>query len=84
MKRINTESILDEAGIEMLVTYEYTEESQIEDFHGRQEISYVDVVITNIELIVSGHTFNMEGKYNLLPYLNEKQLKEITSQLEIY
>jgi hypothetical protein len=86
MTHTNTENvILDSyAKIELLVTYDYEQVTQIEDFHGRQELVHYDIDINNVELVIAGQVVNVGGKSNLFPYLTGKQLNEIQSELQIH
>lgn len=86
MKETRTENVILEsyAGIELLVTYDYEESSQVEDFHGMQELTYSSATITYVELVIGGDSIAIDTKCNLLPYLTKSQIKSLESQLEVY
>jgi hypothetical protein len=81
-----TENIILESydEVELLVTYSYEEVRQIEEGHGFHDLSYTDVNVTFVELVIGGESVKMEGKANLLPHLNPRQLSKIIGQLSIY
>lgn len=76
MKR-NSETIVDESGIEVLVGYNYeTSESQLEEGHGVHEVGLlVSTELTSVEVVIIGTGID------ILPSMNEKQKKHIISLL---
>ena len=83
-KKINTERIINEGGIELLVTYEFTEHSDAIEFHGTQEIRNFDVEIINIEMVIANESVRINGEWDMSKGMSSKQLDEIKSNLEIY
>ena len=74
----NTELIVDDAGLEILVTYRYEENpSQIEECHGYHEMGGgLSVELEMIEVAIKGG-----NSVDILPFLNEKQCTYITNKL---
>lgn len=84
MKSQQTQIIVDENGIELLVTFSYEYVLQIEECHGRHDMSYYDIEIESVELAIAGETIDFgKDKGNILPFLKNKQVKTIQEQLEI-
>lgn len=75
-----TECILDQNGIEILVTYkfEYVPADEV-DFHGKNRVDGgFNIILTCVELIIANRGIE------LLPKLTEKQQQYIKDQLSIY
>lgn len=74
------ETIVDEAGIEIYVTFViWEEDSFTEEGHGFHQIeggNYVDLI--SVELIIAKRSIE------LMPMLNEKQQESIINQLSIF
>jgi hypothetical protein len=85
MKKTQTENVILESyqDIELLVTYEYETTTQVEDFHGKQELSYTSVEITYVELVIAGEQVKFNAKGNILPHLTKKQIETLESELQI-
>lgn len=79
--KTNTELIVDENGIEILVTYRYEKEARhMEECHGYHYVGGgIDVELTSVEVAIRGG-----DSIDLLPFLNEKQKDSITDNLEIW
>jgi hypothetical protein len=74
----NTELIVDDAGLEILVAYRYERNpSQIEECHGYHEMGGgINVELEAVEVIVKGGS-----SVNILPFLNSKQEDYIIDKL---
>lgn len=74
----NTESILDENGIEILVGYLYEKSaSQVEEGHGYHEVGeMIYTELGTVEVIIKGVGID------ILPLMNEQQKDFIISQLQ--
>jgi len=84
-----TQSIVSEIGIELLVTYKTEVDTHTEECHGIHDMSEVYVEITFVELAICGDTiyyYNERGnrRANILPLLTEKQISHIKDQLYIH
>lgn len=80
MSNILTETLVDENGIELLVSYKSQKSaSQLEDYSGsRYEVgNAIDVSITGVELVIKGTGIN------IMSSLTKRQLQHLTSSLEI-
>lgn len=89
MKQSYSESIIDESGIELLVTYDAEVSSHTEDFHGVHNMSEVSIDVQYVELVINGESvyFNVGDGLrtaNILPYLTKKQLSHIEGNLSQY
>jgi len=84
-KQIKTENVILESygNIELLVTYTYEEVRQVEEGHGYHTMTYTDVDITYVELVIAGESLRVNGESNLTNSLTPKQRSEIESQLHI-
>lgn len=73
----NTETIIDENGIEILVGYDYEiSDSQIEECHGFHEVGQmVYTELKTVEVVIKGTGID------LLPLMNNKQKAYIIEQL---
>lgn len=76
--KTNSELIVDEAGLEILVSYRYERQpSQIEEGHGYHELGRgIDVDLTAVEVIVRGG-----NSVDILPFLNGWQQNYIIDKL---
>lgn len=74
----NTETLVDDNGIEVLVNYDYEQsESQIEEGHGFHEVGkMIYTELCSVEVIIAG-----EGS-DILPILSPRQQKSIISKLQ--
>ena len=84
-----TQSIVNDLGIELLVTYKTEVETHTEECHGIHHMSEALVEITYVELAICGSTIyfhNERGnrRANILPLLTEKQISHIKDQLYIH
>ena len=73
--KTNTETIIDEYGIELLVTYRYEKVTQIEECHGYHDLSYNDITLKNVEIVIAGQSID------LLPMMSTRQETEIKNLL---
>ena len=73
--KTNTETIIDEYGIEFMVTYNYEKRREIEEGHGYHDLSYNDVTLKNVEIVIAGSSID------ILPRMSVKQENEIISLL---
>lgn len=73
----NSETIVDELGIELLVGYDYEQSpSQIEEGHGYHEVgNLVYTELTSVEVVIKGRGID------ILPQLTEKEMSYIVSLL---
>ena len=78
MKEKESELIVDENGIEVLVTYTTEAIKQIEEFHGIHDLSYTDVELTSVDVIIAGRGID------ILRFLDDKQMSVIKDNLSIY
>jgi hypothetical protein len=78
MKEKKSELIVDENGIEVLVSYTTEYIKQIEEFHGIHDFSYDDVELTSVEVVISGKGID------ILRFLDDKQISVIKDNLSIY
>lgn len=84
MRQEKTQLISSDNGVELLVTFEYQEEIQIEECHGVHTIYNYDVEITYVEIVIVGENLVFpDKKVNILPLLNKKQLEHIENSLQI-
>ncbi|HEY9701455.1 MAG TPA: hypothetical protein V6C58_03375 [Allocoleopsis sp.] len=75
--RHNTETILDENGIELLVGYDYeVSESQWEECHGYHDVGkMIYTELTSVEVIIKGRGID------ILPFLDDRQREFIIHSL---
>lgn len=78
MKEKQSEIILDENGIEILVGYTTEYIKQIEECHGIHDLSYDDVELTSVEVIIAGRGID------IFRFLDDKQMSVIKDNLSIY
>lgn len=78
MKQKESELIVDENGIEVLVTYTTENITQIEECHGIHDLGYIDIELTNVEVIIAGRGID------ILHLMNDKQISVIKDNLSIY
>lgn len=73
----NTETLVDEQGIEILVAYSYDKSpSQVEEGHGLHEVgNMVYTELKSVEVVISGTGID------ILPMMNEKQKQAIINKL---
>jgi hypothetical protein len=73
----NTETLADENGIEVLVSYQYEQsDSQIEQGHGYHEVGQlVETTLTSVEIVIAG--WGIE----ILDRLNDAQRERIIENL---
>lgn len=78
-KGTETETLIDGAGVEVSVTYDWEREPiYLEECHGYHSISGgTDITLTEVMIVVAG-----EG-VDILPRLNEKQKQTIIDNLLI-
>lgn len=76
--KTNSEAIVDENGIEILVSYEYEEsESQIEEGHGIHEVGcMVYIELKSVEVVIKGIGID------IMPMMNQLQKESIISKLD--
>jgi hypothetical protein len=74
----NTETLVDENGIEILVGYNYEQSpSQKEEGHGIHEVgNQIYTELSSVEVVIAGVGIDV------LPRMTEKQKEEIISKLE--
>lgn len=72
-----TETLVDDAGIEIMVGYEWEQsDSQIEEGHGYHEVGkLVYTELTSVEVIIKGHGID------ILPVMTQRQKDAIIGQL---
>ena len=73
-----TEIILTNNDIEVMVTYDMIYNEQIEDFHGIHDLSYYDVKLKNVEIVIGGRSVD------ILPQLTLDQENVIIGNLSIH
>ena len=54
MSKSHTELLIDQNGIEIIVSYTIEYVKQIEDFHGIHDLSSNYITIDNVEVIIAG------------------------------
>ena len=60
-----TETLIDEAGIEILVNYSKEWNDQKEDFHGEHDLSGWGYNLNSVELVIAGTGINITKQLNL-------------------
>ena len=78
-----TKTLIEEGGIEFLVTFDYSWQDQIEEGHGVHDLSGWDIQITFIELVVAGKTVKFNNEANILKYLDLDQYLAILGKIDI-
>ena len=78
-----TQTIISEGGIEMLVTFDYYWDEQIEEGHGVHDLSGWNVNLTYVELVVAGKTVKFNGECNILKYLELPQYLAILEEINV-
>lgn len=78
MSKSHTELLIDQNGIEIIVSYTIEYVKQIEDFHGIHDLSSNYITIDNVEVIIAGSSID------ILPKMNEDQILAIINHLSIY
>jgi hypothetical protein len=78
-----TQTVISDSGIELLVTFDYYWEEQIEECHGVHDLSGWSVGLTYVELVVAGKTVKFNGECNILKYLDNSQYLKILEQIDI-
>lgn len=63
-----TETLVDEAGIEILVNYSKEWNDQKEDFHGEHDLSGWGYNLNSVELVIAGSGINITKQLNLKQY----------------
>lgn len=63
-----TETLIDEAGIEILVNYSKEWNDQKEDFHGEHDLSGWGYNLNSVELVIAGSGINITKQLNLKQY----------------
>ena len=63
-----TETLISEAGIEMLVNYTKDRIDQKEDFHGEHDLSGDGFVLNSVELVIAGTGINITNQLSLKQY----------------
>jgi hypothetical protein len=88
MKQSYSELIVDQSGVELLVSYDTEIDSYTEEFHGTHLMSDVSIELKYVELIIRGKsvefTHNGKATANLIPFLTKEQLDCITDNLSQY
>lgn len=74
----NSEIIVDESGIEILVSYRYEKTpSQVEEFHGLHEVGLmVYTELTSVEVVIKGKGID------ILELMTDKQKDFVIGQLQ--
>lgn len=74
----NSETIVDESGIEILVSYRYERsESQREECHGLHEVGLmIYTELTSVEVVICGKGID------ILPMMTDKQKDFVIGQLQ--
>jgi hypothetical protein len=84
MKQEKTQVISHDNGVELLVTFDYQEEIQIEECHGVHTFYNYDIEVTYVEIVIAGENVVFpDKKVNILPLLNKKQLEHIEELLDL-
>jgi hypothetical protein len=78
-----TQTVISEGNIEMLVTFDYYWNDQVEEGHGVHDLSGWSVHINYIELVIAGKTVSFNGDGNILKYLDLPQYLTILEQINI-
>ena len=63
-----TETLIDEAGIEILVNYSKEWNDQKEDFHGGHDLSGYGFTLNSVELVIAGEGINITKQLSLKQY----------------
>lgn len=63
-----TETLIDEAGIEILVNYSKEWNEQKEDFHGEHDLSSWGYNLNSVELVIAGEGINITKQLSLKQY----------------
>ena len=63
-----TETLIDEAGIEILVNYSKEWNDQKEDFHGEHDLSGYGFTLNSVELVIAGEGISITKQLSLKQY----------------
>ena len=78
-----TQTVISEGNIEMLVTFDYYWNDQVEEGHGVHDLSGWNVNLTYVELVVAGKTVRFNEESNVLKYLDLSQYLAILDEINI-
>lgn len=70
----NTETIIDENGIEVIVNYDYENDKQIEEGHGLHNVGGIVIELKLVEVVIAGKGLN------ILPMLDNNQRNSLINQ----
>ena len=78
-----TKTLIDESGVELLVTFDYYWETQVEEGHGVHDLSGWNIQINYIEMVIAGKSVRFNGDANIIKYLDLEQYLAILDKIDI-
>ena len=78
-----TKTLIDDDGIELLVTFDYYWEEQKEEGHGEHDLSGWNIQLNYVELVLAGASVKFNGEANILKYFSLGQYLAVLGKIDI-